>query len=50
MPGAFLFLGERNGAGKITAMMHTEYLDLDENTQLGVRAMSTVVLDYLQRD
>ena len=51
MPGVFFFLGVRNEAKKITAMVHTEYFDLDEDTlQLGVRAMSTAVLDYLQRD
>ena len=51
IPGVFYFLGVRNDAKKITAMLHTEYFDLDEDTlQLGVRAMSTIVLDYLQRD
>lgn len=51
IPGVFFFLGVRNEARKITAMVHTEYFDLDEDTlQLGVRAMSTTVLDYLQRD
>ena len=51
MPGVFFFLGVRNEAKKITAMVHTEYFDIDEDTlQLGVRAMSTAVLDYLQRD
>ncbi len=39
MPGVFFFLGVRNEAQKITAMVHTEYFDLDEDTlQLGVRA------------
>ncbi len=51
MPGVFFFLGVRNEARKITAMVHTEYFDIDEDTlQLGVRAMSATVLDYLQRD
>jgi amidohydrolase len=51
IPGVFFFLGVRNEAKKITAMVHTEYFDVDEDTlQLGVRAMSTTVLDYLQRD
>ena len=51
IPGVFFFLGVRNEAKKITAMVHTEYFDLDEDTlQLGVRAMSTTTLDYLQRD
>ena len=50
MPGVFFFLGVRNEAKKITAMVHTEYFDIDEDTlPLGVRAMSTVVVDYLQR-
>jgi len=51
IPGVFFFLGVRNEAKKITAMVHTEYFELDEDTlQLGVRAMSTAALDYLQRD
>lgn len=51
MPGVFFFLGVRNEAKKITAMVHTEYFDIDEDVlPLGVRAMSTAVLDYLQRD
>ena len=51
LPGVFFFLGVRNEARKITAMVHTEYFDIDEDTlQLGVRAMSATVLDYLQRD
>ena len=51
IPGVFFFLGVRSEAKKITAMIHTEYFDLDEDAlQLGVRAMSSAVLDYLQRD
>lgn len=51
VPGVFFFLGVRNEAKKITAMIHTEYFDLDEDAlQLGVRAMATTVVDYLQRD
>jgi amidohydrolase len=51
MPGVFFFLGVRNEARNITAMVHTEYFDIDEDTlQLGVRAMSATVFDYLQRD
>jgi amidohydrolase len=51
IPGVFFFLGVRNEAKKITAMIHTEYFDLDEDAlELGVRAMSTTVVDYLQRD
>jgi len=50
MPGVFFFLGVRNVAKKITAMIHTEYFDIDEDAlPLGVRAMSTAVVDYLQR-
>jgi amidohydrolase len=51
VPGVFFFLGVRNEARNITAMVHTEYFDIDEDTlQLGVRAMSATVFDYLQRD
>lgn len=50
MPGVFFFVGVRNEEKKITAMIHTEYFDIDESAmQIGVRAMSTVVLDYLAR-
>jgi amidohydrolase len=51
VPGVFYFLGVRNEAKKITAMIHTEYFDLDEAAlELGVRTMSAAVVDYLQRD
>jgi amidohydrolase len=51
VPGVFFFLGVRNESKKITAMVHTEYFDLDEDAlQLGVRALATTVVDYLQRD
>jgi amidohydrolase len=50
VPGFFFFLGVGNPAKKITAMVHTEYFDIDEDAlPIGVRAMSTVVLDYLFR-
>jgi amidohydrolase len=50
MPGLFFFLGVGNPEKKITAMIHTEYFDMDEDAlALGTRAMSTVVLDYLYR-
>jgi amidohydrolase len=50
MPGFFFFLGVGNPAKKITAMVHTEYFDIDEDAlPIGVRAMSMVVLDYLYR-
>jgi amidohydrolase len=50
LPGLFFFLGVGNPEKKITAMIHTEYFDMDEAAlPLGLRAMSTVVLDYLYR-
>jgi amidohydrolase len=49
-PGVFFFLGVANPKKNITAMIHTEYFDLDEDAlPIGVRAMSTVVLDALFR-
>jgi amidohydrolase len=51
IPGLFFFLGVGNEAKKITAMIHTEYFDMDEDAlPLGARAMSNVVLDYLYRE
>jgi amidohydrolase len=50
-PGLFFFLGVANPKKNITAMIHTEYFDLDEDAlPIGVRAMSTVVLDALFRN
>jgi amidohydrolase len=50
VPGFYYFLGVGNPAKKTTAMIHTEYFDLDEDAlQLGVRSMATIVLDYLYR-
>jgi len=50
VPGVYYFLGVRNEAKKITAMIHTEYFDIDEDAmRIGVRSMATVVLDYLAR-
>jgi amidohydrolase len=50
-PGLFFFLGVGNPKKNITAMIHTEYFDLDEDAlPIGVRAMSTVVLDALFRN
>lgn len=50
MPGVFFFVGVGNPEKKITAMIHTEYFDMDEDAlPLGARAMGTVVLDYLFR-
>jgi amidohydrolase len=50
IPGFFYFLGVRNEAKHATSMIHTEDFDLDEDAlQIGVRAMSHLVLDYLYR-
>jgi amidohydrolase len=50
IPGLYFFLGVGNPSKQITAMIHTEYFDMDEAAlPIGVRAMSTVVLDYLYR-
>jgi amidohydrolase len=50
IPGLYFFLGVGNEAKKITAMIHTEYFDMDEDAlPIGVRAMATTVLDYLYR-
>ena len=50
VPGLYIKMGVRNEARGITAMIHTEDFDLDEAVlPLGVRAMSTLVLDYLAR-
>lgn len=50
IPGFYFFLGVANPAKHITAMWHTEYFDLDEDALLiGMRAMATVVADYLYR-
>jgi amidohydrolase len=50
IPGLFFFLGVGNTAKKITAMIHTEYFDLDEDAlPIGVRALAGVTLDYLYR-
>jgi amidohydrolase len=50
IPGLYFFLGVGNQAKGITAMIHTEYFDMDEDAlPIGVRAMSTAVLDYLYR-
>ena len=50
IPGFYFFLGVANPDKKITAMWHTEYFDLDEDAlKIGMRAMATVVSDYLHR-
>lgn len=50
VPGFFYFLGVGNRAKKIDAMIHTADFDVDETSLgIGVRVMSAVVLDYLER-
>ncbi len=50
VPGLYFLLGVGNPQKHITAMIHTEAFDIDEDAlPLGVRAMGTVVLDYLFR-
>lgn len=49
-PGVYFFLGVRNVEKGITAMIHTERFDIDEDVlETGVRAMSTLVADTLFR-
>jgi amidohydrolase len=50
VPGFFYFLGVANESKGITASLHTAEFDLDEESLvIGVRTMTTVVLDYLER-
>jgi amidohydrolase len=50
IPGFYFFLGVANPARNITAMWHTEYFDLDEESlKVGMRGMAAVVADYLFR-
>jgi amidohydrolase len=50
IPGLFFFLGVGNTEKKITAMIHTEYFDMDETAlPIGVRALAGATLDYLFR-
>ena len=50
IPGLYFFLGVGNTARNITAMIHTEYFDMDEEAlPIGVRALAGVTLDYLYR-
>jgi amidohydrolase len=50
VPALYIKMGVRNEARGITAMIHTEDFDIDEAVlPLGVRAMSTLVWDYLSR-
>jgi amidohydrolase len=50
VPGFYFFLGVANPRKNITAMIHTEHFDIDEDAlSLGMRAMATAVADYLYR-
>ena len=50
IPGFFYFLGVGNRAKGITAMIHTPEFDVDEESLvIGVKLMSNVLLDYLDR-
>ena len=49
-PCFYFFLGVANPKKNITAMIHTEHFDIDEDAlAIGMRAMATAVLDYLYR-
>jgi amidohydrolase len=50
VPGLYVKLGVRNQARGIAGMLHTEEFDMDEAVlPLGVRAVATLVWDYLSR-
>jgi amidohydrolase len=50
IPGFFFFLGVGNREKGVTAMIHTPEFDIDEESLVvGVKAMSNVLLDYLDR-
>ncbi len=50
IPGFFYFLGVGNKSKGITAMVHTPEFDADEESLvIGVKVMSNVLLDYLDR-
>src|ERR1051325_11481102 len=50
VPGFYYFLGVGNGAKEITAGWHTPDFDVDEDSLVvGVKVMSNVLLDYLDR-
>jgi amidohydrolase len=50
VPGFYYFLGVGNRAKGITAQVHTPEFDLDEDSLvIGVKVMSNVLLDYLDR-
>lgn len=51
IPGFYYFLGVGNRAKGITAGWHTPEFDVDEESLVvGVKVMSNVVLDYLERN
>jgi metal-dependent amidase/aminoacylase/carboxypeptidase family protein len=51
IPGFFYFLGVGNKAIGITAMIHTPEFDVDEESLVvGVKVMTSVLLDYLDRE
>lgn len=50
IPGFYYFLGVGNRTKGITAMIHTPEFDVDEESLvIGVKVMSNVLLDYLDR-
>jgi len=50
VPGFFYWLGVGNEARGIASMLHTHTFDVDEECLVvGVKVMSTIVLDYLDR-
>ena len=50
IPGFFYFLGVGNKSKGITAAWHTAEFDVDEESLVvGVKVMSNVLLDYLDR-
>ncbi|HEY7179954.1 MAG TPA: amidohydrolase [Blastocatellia bacterium] len=50
IPGFFYFLGVGNREKGVTAMIHTPEFDIDEESLvIGVKTMSDVLLDYLDR-
>jgi amidohydrolase len=50
IPGFFYWLGVGNKAKGITAAVHTPEFDIDEDALVvGVKAMTSILLDYLER-
>jgi amidohydrolase len=51
IPGFYYFLGVGNRAKGITAMIHTPEFDVDEESLvIGVKVMTSMLLDYLERN